>query len=227
MLSKELARSIEAPESEESGPSRNIITGRRNRPVGLYCSTKNGAGCPWESGNELHALYLAEVSPDVVRYKTQPETLSIAINGTKKRYTPDLKEVMADGRVVISEIKEDADDLDPCYRQKLDYVRTYYRERGIEFRIIDRAYIEAQPRFESAEAIQLFGRTVVTAADVMLAREMLAGNTEVALWELRDRYKTIPLGFAKICGMVVRRIISIDLSVKLGPYTPVRLVERH
>ena len=53
-------------ERDDGGPMRPIATGRRRRVVGSYYSFKCGHASPWESRNELHALYHAEVRFDVV-----------------------------------------------------------------------------------------------------------------------------------------------------------------
>ena len=66
------------------GPVRPITNGRRAKPVGRYYSIKNGRAVAWESRNELHALYHAEVFPSVLSYHVQPHTLQLVIDGVSR-----------------------------------------------------------------------------------------------------------------------------------------------
>jgi len=210
---------------EDGGPIRPILNGRRARPVWNYYSLKNGFSLPCESSNELHALYHAEVSPLVVRYRAQPHTARFVIDGRVREYTPDLEETHGCGRVIITEVKDTfEEEADPAYTEKLHVARAFYEAQGMTFRILERAEIEARPVFDSVEAIQAFRRTVITAADIFQVRSVIGSLESAPLAEVRDTFKTSALGFAKLAAMMVRRIISIDLERDLGPESPVRLL---
>ena len=73
----------------DAGPVRLITNGRQRKPVGHYYSQKNGFSLPWESRNELHGFYHAEVDTDVVGYRAQPHTLRMSVHGEVTSYTPD------------------------------------------------------------------------------------------------------------------------------------------
>lgn len=209
-------------------PIRQITNGRRSRPVGRYYSIKNGRAIPWESRNELHAFYHAEVSPSVVSYRAQPHTLHLVINGVSRFYTPDREEELATGQRHVVEVKDEFEaESDPDYGTKIEYARAVYRLSGKLFSIQERAQIEAQPLFDAVEAIQRFRRTAVTHQDIFVIREMFAGNEVLPLLTVRDAFKSVPLGFAKLSAMMVRRVLVLDLTHKLGPDTPVRILNGH
>ena len=211
----------------DGGPIRPVLNGRRSRPVWNYYSMKCGVGFPCESANELHALYHSEVSSAVVRYRVQPHTLRFVIGGRIVSYTPDLEEVLADGGVRTSEVKDKFKaDEDPEYTQKLGHAAAFYAAKGQQFRILEREQIEARPLFASVDIIQSFRRTAVTIEDVNRLFTQFAGRDAITLAEARALFASGPVGFAKLSAMMVRRIISFDLTRGISADTPIYML-RH
>lgn len=210
---------------KDGGPVRPILSGRRARPVWLYYSLKCGTGMPCESGNELHALYHAEVATEVVRYRVQPCTLHFVIGGRVRSYTPDLEETLSDGRVRVTEVKDKFEvDEDPEYAEKLFHAAAYYGAKGQHFRVLERPEIEARPLFDAVDIVQGFRRTAVTVEDVMRIHERFAGREFVQLGEAHETFASAPLGFAKLSAMMVRRIIALDLTKHLSTDTAIRIM---
>ena len=211
-------------ERDDGGPMRPIATGRRRRVVGSYYSFKCGHASPWESRNELHALYHAEVRFDVVKYRTQPHTLEMIYDGQKYMFTPDLELHLADGRVEIIEIKGEFDALaDPDYSAKLEMAGEIYRSIGHSFRVMDRKELEAQPRFKAIEEIQNYRRTAITPGDTMVLSKVFKASDIVTIGDIKRAYGNAIVGMAKAYAMMVRRIIEIDITNGLGDQSTVRL----
>jgi hypothetical protein len=212
-------------ERADGGPMRTAANVSQKRAVGRYASQKNGRGQFWESRNELHGFYTAEVNPKIVQYRAQPHTLEMAIGSKICRYTPDREDIYSDRAAEIVEIKNDYDaKTDPDYHHKLEVAEAIYRSRGKTFRIIERAEIEAQPKFQAVECIQSLRRTVVTQHDEDRVRNRLASATALPMAEIRSLWGSPVLGFAKMCALMVRRIIEIELNAALSDSTPVRLM---
>lgn len=211
-------------ERDDGGPMRPIATGRRRRPVGCYYSFKCGYASPWESRNELHGLYHAEVRFDVVKYRAQPHTLEMIYEGRKCKLTPDLELVLSNGRVEIIEIKGDFDALaDPDYSAKLEMARQVYGSIGQTFRVVDRKQLEAQPRFKAIEEIQNYRRTAITTGDMFLVSNLFKSGEPLTLADLKGAYGNAIVGMAKAYAMMVRRVIEIDITRGLNDNSPVRL----
>jgi hypothetical protein len=197
----------------------------QKKAVGRYASQKNGRGQFWESRNELHAFYGAEVATEIVKYRAQPHTLEMLIAGKRRRYTPDRMDYLTGGCVEIVEIKDTYKaEKDPDYHTKLETAQLVYGQLNWSFRITSRNEIEAQPQFEAAKCIQSFRRTVVTPRDEDIAIELLKSRGPVALAELRSLWASPALGFAKICALMVKRTINIAFHGGLSAETPVHLV---
>lgn len=81
--------------SDEGGPKRLIISGRRRSPTGTFVALKAGArAMPWESMRcELPMLELCEVASPVYGLMAQPHRLEMAVRGVSGPlvYYPDLE----------------------------------------------------------------------------------------------------------------------------------------
>jgi hypothetical protein len=184
-----------------------------------------GTTFPWESRLELHDLYRAEVDPTIVSYAVQPETLHWKFAGKRQVYTPDRLDLMADGNARIVEIKDRFDPhQNPEYTEKLNQVGQIYTVLGRSFELRERSQISIEPDFSAIEEIQAYRRSVVTVRDVQLIRTAL-GNGPLPLGEALsslERPSPRPVLFA----MMVRRIVSIDLSQGMHENAAVSTVEQ-
>lgn len=205
-------------------PVRRIANGRRHKVVGAYYSSKNGRLIEWESRAELSGFYHAEVMPNVVRYGAQPHKLKLVIDGRAQYYTPDREDTLANGLSVVTEIKDNFEALeDRQYAEKLEYADIVYRYWGKKFLIQERSDIEAQPIFDCVRTIQAFRRTTFTAFDLTAVQESFFARTVVPLAALADRLAPARSGLPKVCAMMVKRLVEIDITKPLGDESPVRL----
>lgn len=209
----------------DRGPMRTASDVSQKRAVGWYASQKNGRGQFWESRNELHAFHVAEVSPRVVRYRAQPHTLRVVIAGKKWSYTPDREDTLSDRRIEIVEVKQAYErEKDMAYDAKLDIARKIYEHRGWSFCILEREEIEAKPRFPAVQYIQRFRRTVLTPDDEDRVLNCFRGLEALPVSTVRGLWQNPELGFAKMCALMVKRTIDIEIEKGLSEATLVRRV---
>jgi hypothetical protein len=209
----------------DGGPVRLRTHGRRKRMVGRYASVKSGRALPYESRNELHDQWRAEVCSEVLESAAQPHTLVFRMDGVERRYTPDRADKLAGGGVRIVEVKGALGDESPDYWRKLAYARDFYEGLRWSFHVVDSAAIQAQPQFDAIELIQRYRRTLVSAAEVTRVREHLESRPSCTLDEVQLLFQDGPVAFAKVAALVVRRVVRLDLDRPLSPTTAVHLVE--
>ena len=208
----------------DGSPVRLRRNGRQKRAVGLYFSVKSGRHLPFESTLELHDLWRAEVDSTVVRSFPQPFTLQMVTDGVAWRYTPDRRDVLADGAERIVEVKDDDwAEQDPVLAERLGHVAEHLAERGIKFRVHARSEIQVEPQFSAIQAIQRHRRTAVTPAEVEAVCEQLRREA-CTLGGLQSRLGGGPRALAVLCALVVRRVILLDLSCGLHEDAAVSLV---
>lgn len=193
-------------------PIRRIIAGRQTKPVGFYYSEKCGRFMPYESFNELNALYIAEADFNVVSYRVQPHAIWLAgVEDRDPTYFPDREDILFSGVRRIVEIKKHKK-FTPEYRAKITRAQLHYEHHDLQFEVLDRDDIERQPRFGSAEKLQAYKRTAITDADLRKLRELFHGRESICFGDARDVLGGRCLGFAKLGAMIVRRLVGIDLD---------------
>lgn len=201
--------------------------GRRRgiRPGGLYYSQKMGRLIGYESENEKCDFYRSEIATDLVGYREQPHTIEAVIRGNLRRYTPDREDRFANGRIEIVEVKDEFEaDRDPDYNAKLDYFAEVYERLGWSFRLTTRNEIKDPATFETVEVVQRYRRASFTAGEIADVRLRLSQYGECRLKDLMPIFSAELTGLAKLCAMMVGRIIVLDVHSKLQPASIVKLI---
>jgi len=146
----------------ERGPARRVVTGRRTGAfTGTFPSRKMGQLVAFESLLEADLIALLEVSPDVLRFHAQPETIRWREpTGRLRRYTPDfLVETAREGRV-YREVKPRRRLLkDPTLGGRRARIVAECAERGGQFEVWTEVEIRAEPRAANVRAILAAGRS--------------------------------------------------------------------
>lgn len=196
----------------EDRPVRLTRRGRRHRPSGVYFSVKCGYGVPWESRNELHSFWSAEVDSNVLRYRAQPHTLEMVIDGRRHHYTPDRQDWMADGRIEIIEIKDTFDrESDDLYAEKIRRAEAIYVGLGFRFRVIARKEIEREPAFRAVQTIQFYRRAQISPQAILHVQRALSLGQR-SLGDVVDAIGPTSTATCQAYAMIVRRLLGIDLS---------------
>lgn len=87
----------------------------------------------YESRLELSWLWLADFDPDVVGIAAQPLYIVGDDNGRIRTRYPDFLYVMADGRVVVVDVKPEEMLKKAVVRESLDWTARVMQERGWEY----------------------------------------------------------------------------------------------
>ena len=214
-------------EDPRGGPVRTIINGRHRKPTGRYSSAKAARALPWESKHERSLFMLCEADTRVVSYLAQPHRLTIPVGRDESLvYYPDLRREMAVGPTEIIEVKKAYDpQRDPFYDRKIGLAQDVYTGLGWAFRVMDAAEIEAEPAWSTARAIQRYRHVALTTRDRLTAMEAVeaaGGVTTVAA--AVEALGGGSAAHARLCALVVRRVVAIDLGQRLGPGSTVTLV---
>lgn len=196
----------------DGSPVRLRQNGRLAKPMGLEFSVKNGDHVPWESRNEQHALWHAEMNSGVVSYRAQPHTLRLMMNGRRASYTPDLLLEGVDGAIDIVEVKDTFEEKkDPEYTDKLNRAAIIYRALGWSFTIVTKAELEAEPAFSDVELLHRYRKTALQ-VDHVHAVQMVLAEGPTNLKTLRRMLPPDPMGMAQLSAMIVHRVVGVDLA---------------
>lgn len=209
----------------DGGPMRPVGRRRGLRPGGLYYSQKMGRLVGYESDNEKCDFYRSEIAPNVVCYREQPHTIEGVIVGKVRRYTPDREDRYANGHIEIVEVKDEfEEDKDPDYSAKLTYFAEVYERLGWSFRLTTRDEIKDPATFEAVETVQRYRRASFTSGEVADVQRRFSEDGSCRLAELLPIFPSEVVGLAKLCAMMVGRILLLDLHSHLEPTSLVKLI---
>lgn len=211
----------------DGAPIRSILTGRRVIVTGFYTSRKAGRALPYEGMNELALLKRCEVDTAVVDYRSQPLRFEIVIGGVKRTYIADCVRLMDDGTIEVIEAKGSPQQLrQPDYAEKLNAVRSACGRLGWRFRALTGKHL-FEPHHLYANIDQIQSRRFVrfNGADAYRAAEFIEREGgQTPLGHLTDALGCGPRGLATAQAMMVRRLISIELTKPLSAESFVTLV---
>jgi hypothetical protein len=213
----------------DGGPIRSVLTGRRVIVTGFYSSRKAGRALPYEGMNEQALLKRSEVETSVVDYRAQPFRFELVIDGRKRIYIADCVRLLSNGNVEVVEVKGRLKQApSPDYMEKLSAVGEICDRLGWQFRVLSHRHLfEPEIVYANIDLIQS-RRTVrfdqIHAYRALELIEREGGETQ--LGQLADTLGARPIGMAIAQAMMVRRLVSIDLSRPLGAESKVVAVPR-
>lgn len=206
-------------------------------PRGAFPSRKALCAQPFVGSNERKYIHVCEADWRVVGYWMQPHKLEVRVEGYDRPliYFPDVRREMADGTTEIVELKDSwaQIDNDADYARKLAIAKRVYAERGWRFSVEtgEDNFSVGALFVRNASRIAHDNTTRITTADWMRLHahmERRGGTSQYAeiVQALCGGSASSPgTGRAKLHAFVVRRILSIDLGMRLLPTTPVHLVD--
>ncbi|QJR80876.1 hypothetical protein CA267_008835 [Alteromonas pelagimontana] len=128
-----------------------------------FSSFKNEARMYCESAMESHALLLCEFDDSVLRYTTQPFTLTYRLNNRKTRYTPDILKMMSNGDYQSVEVKP-LDRLQSVHNvEKFQVLQELFpKVVGHELRLLSDKDIYAGGQIKNYQSLYPFRRQPLT-----------------------------------------------------------------
>lgn len=194
--------------------ARKVVRRAPWREVGIV-------NAPWlldhsvehESWLERGFIYVALACPVVTNVHHQPETLELVLDdGSTYKYSPDFRVRLADGAVVICEVK--------VAKFAKDFARVHaaasalLRERGDHFMVVTEKQIHANARSARAILLMRYGRLHFTAEQAdeckrLLVQEM-AGSARVQ--DLIDRGVSEDLVWHMVASHALRTEVPLNVS---------------
>ena len=133
--------------------ARQVISPSGGIMRGKFPSRKNGRMVHHEGMLELDAIYLLEASPQVVRYREQPITITYPDGNRARRYTPDLEVTLADGQSIWVEVKPAVFLLKDEVQHKLACVAKQLQRNEQRFVVLTEEVLRQEPRQSNVRTI--------------------------------------------------------------------------
>ena len=138
--------------------ARTITNAGSNKVIGKFPSVKMNEVIWWESQIERDYIYLLEIDPDVISYKSQPFSLNYWYLGKKRKYTPDFWVQRPDKEQVI-EVKPASKINSQKNTALWKKITTLCEEKGWEFIVVTDEMIRIQPQLDNIKLLYKYART--------------------------------------------------------------------
>ncbi len=205
--------------SANGGPLRTIVTGTKPRRTGVYQSVKTRQAQAYESLMELAHMKLCEADYEVRYWLAQPHRLEMFVNKETLTYFPDAMTMDESGRCEVIEVKRDkVRDVNEYYRAKISLAKIYYEILGFDFRIVDRSDLLREPRYANSVEIVRHSHTSFSEAELFSVIDWMVAQRgrPVSFGQLAKLLGGGIIGKKKLCAMLVRRKLRIDLDAPLS-----------
>lgn len=193
--------------------ARRVITRSPTRTVGRFPSAKSRRSVHWESQLERDFICLLEFDPAVLEYREQPETISLKLDGTIRRYTPDFLVRTATGYTVY-EVKPGDKVALPDVAPVLAQAAEHYAARGMGYQVVTETEIRRRPYLDNVRLLLRYQAHPVG----MDVRTRLLGCLERSPLPVGQVLEQLApaAGPAELYAMLATHQLQTDLSVALG-----------
>lgn len=207
---------------------------RRGRACHVLHSAKSEGLISMESFEEYKRALLLEIDPRVVRYSEQPWTLEVNsgdIRPTRddfkpatadlRFYTPDFTVLLADGRVLIIEVKKASPSAELA--EKYDLVQGHCQQHGFEFSVLEGGHLSGALMRNCEYLVRTSAEYLKPQFPVTLDR-LLELSQQRPHWNFSDLALLAPLaGFGVFVGIakgIFQADVQTDLLSGQGAITP-------
>lgn len=207
--------SITLSTKQSNKPVRKVITPSKQTIRTSYPSTKAGKSNDCESGMESKVAACLEISPEVENWSPQPITLRLMVDGETKKYTPDFKVSLKNGRTKILEAKPLSKCLDESVRAKLIAAHYYFRSVGISFEIITDEDLGSKIFHQNLNILRYYKRVFVDQYKRKSALKIVTANDCVSISVLEK------LGIDKetIYSLLANGQLTTNLNIAINTHS--------
>lgn len=199
-----------------------VGTNRGKRPIGWFQSLINRASNPFHSELERQTMLLLDLTPNVARFASQPETFEFPFGFRDCSYTPDLRVELTTRKLVFIEVKPE-----DYYRVTENVARTaaiddFIRRSGAAYRVITDRYLSREPRRGNIRRLQLYRPIRPHDETAQLIDMALASRRQATIAELAAFSADPVRGRQTVMSLILRRHLAVDLNSTIGADTIVR-----
>ncbi|WP_159879066.1 TnsA endonuclease N-terminal domain-containing protein [Aquitalea denitrificans] len=202
-------------------PVRQVVEPTGTFVRGDFPSVKARRMVLYEELLERDFLHLCDFAPQVVNIQEQPFKFQYAMDNKLRRYTPDFALTMADGSILVVEVKP-ADTLaKPAVREKFLYIKEAMHRQGHQFIVVTSKTIRAPHRLDNLKQLYRPQHERLSMELLQLLRQLnaLFGCQPISLSRL-----TATVGSSEpIFRLLAHGLVSCDLDQLISPDTLITL----
>lgn len=189
--------------------------------IGKYPSDKMGMNIWTESILERDLIHHLEHDSNVISYRTQAVRIFFDLDGKRRHYTADVLCERRVGRPQVIEVKPKKR-LTPWFLQLYRIITPICEREGFEFVLYTEFEIRIQPFLDNIKCLWKYARTPLYPPHQILCYEFFSSEQEAPLGKLFEFFVMRQVERQVVLALLYHKILATDLSIPLGPDSPVR-----
>lgn len=215
--------SLASSSNHSASPARKVITRSKQTIRTAYPSTKSGKTNDCESGLESKVAACLELSPGVMRWRPQPFTLRLTVDGESKKYTPDFHVTLRNEKILIIEVKPFQKCLEELVSLKLVAAHYHLERRGVSFGIVTELDVGTNVLHQNLNLLRYYARVECKKTEIKSALAFISISDCATIFELESA------GYSKsfIYSLLANNKLHTDLTIALSPLSIITLPQEN
>ncbi len=202
--------------------ARTISNAGSNKVIGKFPSVKMNEIQSWESQIERDYIYLLEIDPDVICYKSQPFSLNYRSEGKKRKYTPDFW-VKRPNKEQVIEVKPASKINSEKNRALWNKIIPLCEEKGWEFVVVTDEMIRIQPQLNNIKLLYKYARIPLSFHNYLDCKLYFLEKEIISLKQAAFDLALKAISHLQLYKLLYTGWLETDLSQPIGLESLVRL----
>jgi hypothetical protein len=179
----------------------------------------------YESLNERDYMYLLEIDPDVVSYRSQPLKISYTLNNQLRQYTPDFL-VQRCSREQIVEIKPEKKLNQEQNLQLFQAITNLGQSQGWEFVVVTDKMIKKEPLLSNLKLLYRYAQIPLTLQNLMVCHQYFTNQPPIPLLKAHNHLQTQGITRAMLLKLIFIGFLETDLRNQVIGMSQISLSSR-
>ncbi|XGV97788.1 MAG: TnsA endonuclease N-terminal domain-containing protein [Leptolyngbya sp. BL-A-14] len=175
----------------------------------------------YESHLEMDYMYLLEIDPDVIAYRSQPFKIQYFYEGKERSYTPDLAVKRTDRRQIV-EIKPQNKVSSEKNQVLFSQIAPKCSEEGWEFIVVTDKAIRVKPKLNNIKTLYYYAKVPLNLHDYINLKNYFKDKNSVSIEKLEEDLSHTEVDRTKIYRAIYYGILEADLMQPIGSKSIVR-----
>lgn len=194
----------------KSKPARTPSNSGRRANIGLFSSFKMNDNFWYESHLERDYMYLLEIDPNVISYRSQPFKIKYLVQGKKRTYTPDLFVELATEKHV-AEVKPVSKVNSERNQEIFRHVAPQCKEQGWKFVVVTDQMIRVQPKLNNVKLLYTYSKVSLSFKDYIDLEKQFQKKETASLEEVGRDLASQDIDRTKLLRALYYGILETDL----------------
>ena len=178
---------------------------------------------PWEAYGERAALMISDRRPGLENAVSQPERMSVEVDGKNVSYTPDYQLTFINDMAEVLEVKGEQQLLDERTQKKLAAAELVIAMSGRRFRVLNSTTLTKSMELRNVQLLRRYATWPVSREQADSILSGFRAQSEISLNILVDAASQFGIVREQIYALIYRNTLDHDWSILISDSTQIRV----